>query len=130
MYREDSFFTLTIGGQIGLVTLSVLLAAIFLHICWRTTLGKFIWLRFAIAVFLFMSFVWLMPQIYYIYYIFLLDVPWQIVIQSPPTPVDLGRILLFAENANLSFHAQAVMGWALILLALLRPKFEKPKPAR
>lgn len=130
MYREDSFFTLTTGGQIGLVALSLVSAAMFLYICWRTTRGKFIWLRLAIAVFLFMSFIWLMPQVYYTYYVFLLGVPWQVIIQPPPTPVNLARILLFAENANLSFHAQAVIGWALIMLGLFRPKLDKTRSVR
>ncbi len=130
MYREDSFFTLTIGGQIGLVALSLVLAVVFIYICWRTTRGKAAWLRLAIALFLFMLFIWLMPQVYYTYYIFLLGVPWQVVIQPPPTPRDLIRILFFAENTNLSFHAQAVIGWVLIILGLFRPQLSKTKPAR
>lgn len=129
MYQGDSFFTLSIAGQIGLAFLSAILALIFIYLGWRTTREKPLWLRLLIAIVLFFLFIWLMPQVYYTYYIFLLGVPWQIIIQTPPTPLGLARILFFAENANLSFHAQAAIGWTLLFIAMFRPRLNRLKPA-
>ena len=121
MYSQDSFFTLSVPGQIGLVCLSGILSAIALFACWRLTQGRSPVLRLAVGLVLVFMFEWLSPQIYYTYYILLLDVPWQSVVRAPPSPRSLLRLLVLGENANLSFHARAVLGWAILLLALIRP---------
>lgn len=125
MYAEDSFFTLSLAGRFGLIVLSVVLAALCLWIVWRVRHLKRAY-RFLIALGLFWSFVWVSPQIYYLYYIQIFEgLPWQIVVKQIPTPVFLGRVLFFSEQQNLSFHGQALLGWALLLCALL-PRRRRP----
>ena len=123
MYAEDSFFTLTTGGRILVGGISALLTLVCVAICaklgWRRLLPARLIAAFAVFVF----FVWLAPQIYYTCYIFLWDVPWQIVIGTPPYPTDLLRLLTFTDRANLSFHSQGLLGWLLIATALLLPRF-------
>lgn len=122
LYAEDSFFTLSVSGRIGLVILSVLLAALILWLAWRWSAGKHILARAAIGLGLFIGFEWLSPQIYYAYYLVIFDgLPVQWVIGWPPGPASLVRLLSFTENANLSFHSRGVLGWALVLVALFRP---------
>lgn len=121
MYAQDSFFTLTIPGQIGLALLSTVLAAITIWVAMRLMRGRRLVLRILWAFACWAAFIWLAPQVYYTYYIFLLDgLPWQVVIKAPPDPVELLRILTFTERANLSFHAQGALGWLLLVLAVLR----------
>ncbi len=124
MYSEDSFFTLSVPGQFGLLLLSTIVAAITLYIAWRVTRGRHWTLRILAALILFFAFEWFSPQIYYTYYIFLLGVPWQSVIQTPPTPFDLGQLMTFTGTANMSQHSRGILGWALVITALMntRPK--------
>nr|WHW29432.1 hypothetical protein [uncultured bacterium] len=125
MYEEDSFFTLTVPGQVGLAVLSVVMSFIALWICWRLSHRIGLLPRALIALGLFYAFVWLAPQVYYTYYVFLLDgLPWQVVVRQPPSPLHLLNLLLFREQHNLSFHSQGVLGWLLIIVAALSPKFQ------
>jgi hypothetical protein len=121
LYAEDSFFTLGSGGRIGLVALSVLLAAGAIWLVWWASDGlKRVW-RVLIGLAVFWAFVWLSPQVYYLYYIAIFDgLPWQNVVKTPPGPGDIARILSFTDRANLSAHGQGVLGWALMLAGLLR----------
>ena len=120
LYREDSFFTLTSAGQAGLVILSTMLAVSTLVLVWLLVTKRAWPVRLLIGLTALVLFEWLSPQIYYVYYVFLLDVPWQIVIGFPPNPVSILKLLSFTDNANLSFHSRGAFGWLLIGLAILR----------
>lgn len=113
-YAGDSFFTLTMGERAGLVVLSLTL--------WSGVVMLGRWLRGPIwAVVLFWGFVWLSPQVYYLYYQAIFDgLPWQIVVKAPPGPLDLLRLLAFRAADNLSAHGQGLLGWSLIGAALWR----------
>lgn len=125
MYAEDSFFTLGLSGRVGLLVLSGCLGAICLLMVWLSRSWRRVWSVLA-ALVMFWLFVWLSPQIYYFYYLIIFDdLPWQLVVRSPPDPIMLARLLLFGERASLSFHAQGVLGWLLIFCALL-PRRKKP----
>lgn len=124
MYVEDSFFTLTVPGQIGLAMLSSVLALLTIGTCWKLSTNRPLWARLLIGLFLFVVFIWLAPQIYYTYYIFILDdLPWQIVGGWSASPFELLKILTFQERTNLSFHAQGFLGWLLVAVAAFRNRF-------
>lgn len=124
MYAEDSFFTLTLPGQIGLALLSCGLALFTIAVCWKLSANRLVWARLIIGLALFAGFIWLAPQIYYTYYIFILDdLPWQVVVGWPPSPLELLKIVTFQERTNLSFHAQGFLGWLLIAVAAFRNRF-------
>jgi hypothetical protein len=125
MYSEDSFFTLSIPGQLGLVGLSCGLAAITLFACWRMTKKHPPITRIFIGIVAFYAFVWLAPQIFYTYYVFLLSVPWQNVIQTPPSPLSIIKVLSFSDNANLSYHSRGLLGWLTLIIALASPYLGK-----
>ncbi len=127
MYSEDSFFTLSTAGQTGLLLLSGVVAAATLYLTWRLTVRQHWSVRILIALSLFFAFEWLSPQIYYTYYIFLLEVPWQIVIQTPPTLSSLGKLLTFADNANLSHHSRGLLGVAMVIVALFNRQPGHPR---
>ncbi len=121
MYADDSFHTLSLTGRIGLVCLSLGLAALILWLAWRGTARVGLAARLLIVGALFFSFVWLSPQVYYTYYLILFDgLPWQVVINTPPGPASLLDLLTFREAATLSAHAQGMLGWALIAMAGVR----------
>ncbi len=121
MYAEDSFFTLTVPGQIGLAALSTLLSVALLWLCWRLCRGRVIWIRLLIAVVLLIAFICISPQVYYAYCIYLLEgLPWQIVMRLPPGPVELFELMSFTGRQNLSHHSQGLLGWLLILIAVFR----------
>ncbi|MEO1249264.1 MAG: hypothetical protein AAFW76_05430 [Pseudomonadota bacterium] len=90
MYEGDSFFTLSMGGRVGLLLISFALAAAILALAWRLTHERPLPWRLAIAAVLFYLSVWLSPQIYYLYYLLIFDgLPWQIVVKRPPGPVHI-----------------------------------------
>ena len=120
MYDGDPFFTLSMTARVGLVLLSVGLAALtawaFIRIACRWA-----WpIRLFLALVFLWVFVWLSPQVYYLYYMAVFDqLPMQNVVQSPPGPGELFHLLSFTGKANLSHHAQGLFGWGLIALACL-----------
>lgn len=120
MYENDSFFTLSLLGQGGLLFVSITFAVLVLFVCWLMTRRLRWFLSLPIAVILFFAFVWLSPQVYYAYYLTLFELEWGRVIQQPPTPLFLAKLLLFSERANLSFHSQGMLGWGLILVSLMK----------
>ena len=77
-------------------------------------------MRLAIAFVVIWAFEWLSPQVYYLYYIFLFDLPLQLVVQTPPTPGDVVRLLTFTAGFDLSHHGRGALSW-LILLACVAP---------
>ena len=120
MYDSDSFFSLTMAARIGLVFLSfglaALTAAAFIKITCRLA-----WpLRLLLAPVFLWIFVWLSPQVFYLYYMALFDhLPLHNVVQSPPRPSQIMHLLSFAGKASLSQHAAGLFGWGLIVLAFL-----------
>lgn len=114
MYTQDSFFTLTAIGQIGLVVVSLGLSALLIFAVSRLRLKPF-WHVVSACVALW-AFVWLSPQIYYAYYRILIDgLPAQIVVKAPPGVVDVVRLYGFASAGTLSGLGQSLLGWALLI---------------
>ena len=65
----------------------------------------------------------LAPQIYYLYYLQILEnLPWQWVIGLAPPVTDLWDLLIFRERNNLSHHSRAALGWLMLVIALIRPR--------
>lgn len=129
IYEGDSFHTLTALGQIGLVLLSTALSAALLWIGWRVMAGRPFALRIVLALVLFFGFVWLSPQVYYTYYMTLFEgLPWQSVIKSPPGAERLLRLFGFQGPQNMAAHSQGVLGWALVVMAVLRRRAAKGTP--
>ena len=126
MYAGDSFFILSAAGQAGLAALSTLLA-VAAGACVLAFTGPGMRMLAALAVY--WVFLWLTPQIYYLYYqIILDDLPWQIILGPPPSLDALIDWLLFRGPGTLSNHAKGVLGWALLALgplALAKMKFTK-----
>ena len=121
MYEGDSFFTLTLAGQVGLLLLSTLLMVLSIWLVWRLGKNRSLPTCIVLAAVVYFAFIWLAPQIYYTYYLFLFDsLPIQIVVQSPPGIKDLFDLMFFRENQNLSFHAQGALGWLLLGVGLVR----------
>ena len=115
-YAGDSFHTLGRAEQAGLVALSLALAAGMAALAWRLA-GP---IR---AVVLFWLFVWLSPQVFYLYYQMIFDgLPWQIVVRGVPGPGRILRLLTFTVSGTLSDHGAGLLGWGLVGLALWRKK--------
>ena len=68
MYQNDSFQTLTLTQQVGLLILSLVLLTCTLWITYRITKNRSLSIRLLVAVIIFWLFLWLSPQIYYAYY--------------------------------------------------------------
>lgn len=123
MYSQDSFHTLTGVQQIGLGTLSLLLFSLCFYICFQFTKSRSLPINLVIFCTIFFLYVWLSPQIYYMYYMLIFDsLPMQIVIHAPPTPWSLIKLLSFQEKASLSNHSKAILGWVLIAVINIQRK--------
>ncbi|MGR3503331.1 hypothetical protein [Pseudaestuariivita sp.] len=125
-YAEDSFFTLSLQGQVGLVLVAAVLAGLAVLIVWR---GAARWprvLSVALALIVFTLFVWLSPQVYYQYFRLIFDgLPQQVVVKAWPDVGHVWRLLTFAERPSLSHHGQGLLGWVLVLIAVLRRRVAK-----
>lgn len=121
MYDGDSFFTLSLWGRAGLVTLSILLACLWLRVTYELhRLPRAFAAICALA--LFWTFAWLSPQVYYAYYRLLFDgLPQQWVAQFPEISTTF-RTLTFSGRATLSAHTLGLLGWAMLGLAILSPR--------
>ena len=120
-YGEDSFFTLGWGGRVGVVAISLILFGFCLWVSYAAaaSLGR-VW-RVSIALVAFWLFVWLSPQVYYMFYLLIFDgLPLQWVIKAPPGADVLLSLMTFTERATLSEHGKGVLGWAMVAAALLR----------
>lgn len=119
MYSNDTFFHLTLLGQIGLALLSLGLACATLW-CFLKISSRFgLFVKVLLAFVFLWLFVWLSPQVYYLYYLQLFDgLPMQIVIHAPPTPVEILRTITFTTNANLSAHSKGILFWLMVILAV------------
>ena len=129
MYGEDSFFTLSQTGQIGLLLLSCALSL--------AMIGAIYWLArklprlaaLGVAIAGFWAFDWLSPQVYYVFYMTQFDgLPVQNVIQYPKSPVEILRLVTFQDEATLSAHGRGLLAWALIAVALLRSRADARRP--
>jgi hypothetical protein len=124
MYADDSFNTLTTIQQIGLTTVSVLLCVVCIFFCYQLIKNKSLLIRLLISIGVFFLFVWLSPQVYYTYYLMIFDdLPFQIVIKQPPSPWALIQLLTFQSKVSLSDHSKAILGWVLIIMALVKGKY-------
>lgn len=122
MYDGDSFFTLGIGGQVGLVLLTVVLSVLIIMLTHRVAV-MIRWKVWAVvsALTLFWLFVWLSPQVYYFYYLLIIPgLPFQAVVGLPPpageTLVDL---ILFRGDATLSSHGKGALFWIMAATAFM-----------
>lgn len=121
MYDQDSFFTLSEGGQAGLLVVSTILFCLTLSALWRLCRGRAIFQRVVVACALFAGFVWLAPQVYYQYYSIIIGgLPAQWVIGRPPSALHLIELMTFRAKSDLSHHSQGALGWALVVTAILR----------
>lgn len=121
MYEFDSFFTLTIWERVGLFAVSLLFAAICLGLVWVLCRGRAWPLRLLIAVVVLWVFVWVSPQGYYAYYRMIFDdLPPRWVIPEIPSLWDMWGHLTFSGRATLSSHTKGILGWILLVTALLR----------
>ncbi|WP_298428853.1 hypothetical protein [uncultured Jannaschia sp.] len=119
-YEGDSFFTLTTSERAGLVLVALALWAAAIAVARRLPGPR--GLRIAGALVLAWAVLWLSPQLFYLYYLAIFDgLPWQIVIGTPPTPLDLGRLLTFTGRETLAAHSQGVLLWSLVLVAGVSP---------
>ena len=120
MYGGDSFFTLDIPGQLGLVALSLVLGILMILLTRHLTRRANRVLRIATWAGLFAGFLWLSPQVYYAYYRAIIPgLPVQWVIRSWPDVFEALRLLLFIDDHNLSAHGRGVLGWLMLVTALL-----------
>lgn len=120
MYAEDSFFDLSPWGRVGLLCISATLFLIWFFGTRRMLAGRPVWLTVPGALALFWVFVWVSPQIYYMYYRTIIpDLPLQWVIWPPPGPWEALRLMIFQGPQNLSAHSQGLLGWSLFLASLL-----------
>ncbi len=121
VYRQDSFFDLSGWGQVGLACLSLFLFLSMLLAARLLLRKRAVWVRILGALALFWLFVWLSPQVYYMYYRTIIpDLPLQWVIKPPRFPGNGLGYLFFQGRQNLSAHGQGVLGWCLILVPFLR----------
>jgi len=123
MYRDDSFFTLGLLEAAGLLVVTVLLVLGMLALARRLRRGG-LGRRLVAAAGLFWVFLWLSPQVYYVYYQLIFEgLPVQIVIGWPPGAETVLRRLVFAGPATLAAHGQGVLGWVLVVGAVRRRGF-------
>ena len=122
MYGGDSFFTLGTGGQVGLALLTITLSVLMIMLTHRVAV-MFRWKVWAVvsALTLFWLFVWLSPQVYYLYYqMIFTGLPWQIVVAwPPPAGESLVDLILFRGDANLSDHGKGVLFWVMAATAFM-----------
>ena len=122
MYQKDSFFDLSPWGQVGLVAISTFLFLLVLLAAWKLLKPRGSLIRIVGALVLFWLFVWLSPQVYYMYYwTYFPDLPMQWVIWPPPGPDKAVKMLFFQYRENLSAHSKGLLGWCLITAPFAAP---------
>ena len=121
MYQKDSFFDLTSWGQVGLACISLTLFILMVFLAHRLLGPRPVWVRVLGALVLFYVFVWVSPQVYYMYYRMVIpDLPLQWVIWPPPEPTKALKMLVFQWRDNLSAHGQGVLGWGMLVAPWLK----------
>ena len=117
MYAQDSFFSLTPWGQVGLAVLSAVLFAVVLSAGYFGLRRHKRGVRLIGAITIFWLFLWLSPQVYYQYYSILIPtLPAQWVIKAPFGPGYVTDLMLFRGRETLAAHSQGVLGWCLLLV--------------
>jgi hypothetical protein len=120
MYENDSFLTLSIIEHIGLLSVTLVLSIALIWLFWKTIYWVNVWLRPFFALMFLYLFIWLSPQIYYLYYLVIFDfLDFKNVIHSPFNPLTLFNLLTFTESGKLADHGKGVLGWILIALSFL-----------
>lgn len=131
MYSQDSFFDLTLWGQLGLTCLSLFLFSFMVFISWAALRRRSIGARIFGALILFALFVWASPQIYYMYYRMIIpDLPIQWVIWNLREPFKALQMLVFQYRPNLSAHSQGVLGWVMLLAPFLGARALKTRKSK
>lgn len=121
MYLEDSFFDLSPWGRVGLVCISATLFFLTFFATRVLLKNKPVWLRISGALAIFVLFVFLSPQVYYMYYRILFEgLPLQWVIKPMQAPLEAMKYLVFQGPQNLSAHSQGLLGWILIAAPFLK----------
>ncbi|HUS54384.1 MAG TPA: hypothetical protein VMY41_10320 [Thermohalobaculum sp.] len=119
MYHEDSLFTLGVAEMAGLLALTAVMTLCLLKLARRAFRRGDIWRRLLWAVGLFWAFLWLSPQVYYLFYQLIVSgLPVQFVIDWPPGAETVLRRLTFTGPATLAAHGHGVLGWALVVMAV------------
>lgn len=120
MYENDSFLTLSIIERIGLLGVTLVLSIALIWLFWKTIYWVNVWLRPFLALVFLYVFIWLSPQIYYLYYLVIFDfLDLKNVIHPPFNPLILANLLTFTESGKLADHGKGVLGWILIALSFL-----------
>ena len=119
MYQGDTFFHLSIPGQVGLAVLSGILAIITIW-CFLKISSRFgTPVKVLLAFVTLWLFVWLSPQVYYLYYWLVFEnLPMQIVVQYPPTITTVFELVTFTGPANLSAHSKGVLLWLMVFIGM------------
>lgn len=126
MYENDSFLTLSTAERIGLVSVTLLLSFLLIWLFWMTKKHVNIWIRPLLALVFLYLFIWLSPQIYYLYYLIIFDfLDIKNVIHPPFNPLTLLNLLAFSESEKLADHGKGILGWILIILSFLNPKLTR-----
>lgn len=126
MYLQDSFFDLSQLGRVGLLCISTVLFLSVLILTTKFLATKSTLLKVLGALFIFWLFVWVSPQIYYMYYRTIFeDLPLQWVIWPVESPKVALEYLTFQGPQNLSAHSQGLMGWVLIAAPFLPKRWLK-----
>lgn len=135
-YNGDSFHALDVPAGLGLALVSLVMAIAVFTLALAKTLALHRaatrWNLSAAAarasadlgasLLLFYGFVWFSPQLYYLYYLAVLDgLPWQWVVKSVLDPHDAWNLLRIGPGGSLSEHLQGLLGRMLMLLALAAP---------
>ena len=122
MYTNDTFFHLSLVGQIGLIAISLALASITLLGTWVLTRRRGLVTRALAALGVVTVFEWIAPQIHYLWYLVVIDgLPLQWVIPAYPQPASAWQVLGFQLPASLSAHGRAALGWLIIATAIVAP---------
>ncbi|MEL6997575.1 MAG: hypothetical protein AAFP68_04875 [Pseudomonadota bacterium] len=123
-YDGDSFFTLSSAGQAGLAVLSFCLAIGMIVLTGWLARGHRPILRIAIWLAAFTAFLALSPQVYYTYYrVIIPGLPLQWVV-AWPDPLEALRLLAFADRPTLSAHGRGILGWLMLIAALVAVRFK------
>ena len=118
MYSDDSFYTLSIYGQLAVLVLSIAMLMVLFLVSYLLMKGRRGAVRIAISTFLFGLFVWLSPQAYYTLYGFLFEgLPRQWVVGLPPTMDELLGLITFTCRQTLSAHGKGILFWSLTVLS-------------
>lgn len=127
MYTDDTFFTLSPFGQVGLAVLSLVLATTTTWFAWRLARRSRWVTRVLTGLGVYMVFAWASPQIYYAYYQMVLEgLPVQWVAKWPP---DIDRAvaeLTFTGRVSLAAHGRGILGWLCVLVPLGFGRFVPP----